>query len=182
MPLNSPYRIQLTREERRELEARARSVSIEMSRLVLLAAQGLSNNDCRAVGYPTAKQVAQALLRNASPASKELRGHFSPRVRRRIACERPGCRSRGGRSRSCQARGLPRISGSWCGAGWMPMRIAAGSFPGTRDLPNVRPHLGSLRGPLERPPVGAARLVITKRPAFKPASGAMPPRPCARRA
>ena len=49
MPLNSPYRIQLTREKRRELEARARRYTspyrdVIRAKLVLLAAQGLSNN------------------------------------------------------------------------------------------------------------------------------------------
>lgn len=49
MPRHSPYVIQLTREERRELQARARRYTspyrdVIRAKLVLLAAEGLSND------------------------------------------------------------------------------------------------------------------------------------------
>jgi hypothetical protein len=63
MPRHSPFRIQLTREERRALEARARKYTspyrdVIRAKLVLLAAEGLAN--CGALGYSAAdyQQVA----------------------------------------------------------------------------------------------------------------------------
>ena len=49
MPRHSPFRIDLTREERRELEARVRTYTspyrdVIRAKLVLLAAQGLPND------------------------------------------------------------------------------------------------------------------------------------------
>ena len=49
MPRHSPFRIRLTREERRELEARTRQYTspyrdVIRAKLVLLAAEGLSND------------------------------------------------------------------------------------------------------------------------------------------
>ena len=49
MPCHSPFRIQLTRDERRALETRARRYTspyrdVIRAKLVLLAAEGLSNN------------------------------------------------------------------------------------------------------------------------------------------
>ena len=49
MPRHSPFRIQLTRDERRALEARARKYTssyrdVIRAKLVLLAAKGLSND------------------------------------------------------------------------------------------------------------------------------------------
>ncbi len=50
MPRTSPYRIELTEEERRALEARARRYTLPYrdvvrAQMVLLAAQGLSNDE-----------------------------------------------------------------------------------------------------------------------------------------
>ena len=61
MPRHSPFRIQLTREERRELEARARKYTspyrdVIRARLVLLAARGLSN-DVIAARLDTPRQI-----------------------------------------------------------------------------------------------------------------------------
>ena len=61
MPLHSPFRIQLTREERRALEARARKYTspyrdVIRAKLVLLAAEGLSN-DVIAARLDTPRQI-----------------------------------------------------------------------------------------------------------------------------
>ena len=50
MPRTSPYRIELTEEERRALEAKARKYTlpyrdVARAQMVLLAAQGLSNDE-----------------------------------------------------------------------------------------------------------------------------------------
>ena len=126
---------------------------------------------------------ASASSSNASPASMRSceRGRtarFSPRravepeVKRTRSVSfppMPGCRSRGGRSRSCGAkwcaRGLDRqdqrdhavaLVGCRCDPAVAPSQLALS--PGPAICRTCRPHLGSLRGPLERPPVGAARL------------------------
>jgi hypothetical protein len=70
MPRHSPFHIQLTREERRALEARARKYTspyrdVIRAKLVLLAAEGLSNDVIAgALGYPAAdyQQVAPPIL------------------------------------------------------------------------------------------------------------------------
>ena len=61
MPRHSPFRIRLTREERRELEARTRQYTspyrdVIRAKLVLLAAQGLSN-DVIAARLDTPRQI-----------------------------------------------------------------------------------------------------------------------------
>jgi transposase len=61
MPRHSPFRIQLTREERRALEARARKYTspyrdVIRAKLVLLAADGLAN-DVIAARLDTPRQI-----------------------------------------------------------------------------------------------------------------------------
>ena len=61
MPRHSPFRIKLTRAERRELAARARKYTspyrdVIRAKLVLLAAEGLSN-DVIAVRLDTPRQI-----------------------------------------------------------------------------------------------------------------------------
>ena len=61
MPRHSPFRIQLTREERRELEARARKYTspyrdVIRAKLVLLASEGLAN-DIIAARLATPRQI-----------------------------------------------------------------------------------------------------------------------------
>lgn len=61
MPRHSPFRIALTREERRALEARARKYTspyrdVIRAKLVLLAAEGLSN-DVIAARLDTPRQI-----------------------------------------------------------------------------------------------------------------------------
>ena len=61
MPPHSPFRIQLTREERRALEARARKYTspyrdVIRAKLVLLAAEGLAN-DVIAARLDTPRQI-----------------------------------------------------------------------------------------------------------------------------
>ena len=61
MPRHSPFRIQLTREERGELEARVRKYTspyrdVIRAKLVLLAARGLSN-DVIAARLDTPRQI-----------------------------------------------------------------------------------------------------------------------------
>jgi transposase len=61
MPRHSPFRIQLTSEERRALEARARTYTspyrdVIRAKLVLLAAEGLSN-DVIAARLDTPRQI-----------------------------------------------------------------------------------------------------------------------------
>ena len=61
MPRHSPFRIQLTREERLELETRARKYTspyrdVIRAKLVLLAARGLSN-DVIAARLDTPRQI-----------------------------------------------------------------------------------------------------------------------------
>ena len=106
MPRHSPFRIELTRDERRALEARARKYTspyrdVIRAKLVLLAADGLSNDVIAArldTPAPNHQQVAQALLStNDSRASRRSREAgvqpaFPPNVVvevKRIACERP---------------------------------------------------------------------------------------------
>lgn len=61
MPNHSPFRIELTREERLELEARARKYTspyrdVIRAKLILFAAEGLSN-DVIAARLDTARQI-----------------------------------------------------------------------------------------------------------------------------
>lgn len=61
MPRHSPFRIELTREERLELEARARKYTspyrdVIRAKLILFAAEGLSN-DVIAARLDTARQI-----------------------------------------------------------------------------------------------------------------------------
>ena len=61
MPRHSPFRIQLTQDERRALEARARQYTspyrdVIRAKLVLLAAEGLSN-DVIAARLDTPRQI-----------------------------------------------------------------------------------------------------------------------------
>ncbi len=61
MPHHSPFRIELTREERLELEARARKYTspyrdVIRAKLILFAAEGLSN-DVIAARLDTARQI-----------------------------------------------------------------------------------------------------------------------------
>ena len=96
MPRVSPYRIELTRAEREELEARARRYTsayreVVRAKMVLLAAQGLSN-DGIAARLETSRQVVskwrKRFWRYRLPGLEELpRGgrpaRFSPQSRRR---------------------------------------------------------------------------------------------------
>lgn len=96
MPRISPYRIELTRAEREELEARARRYTsayreVVRAKMVLLAAQGLAN-DVIAARLETSRQVVskwrKRFWRYRLPGLEELpRGgrpaRFSPQSRRR---------------------------------------------------------------------------------------------------
>jgi transposase len=96
MPRASPYRIELTRAEREELEARARRYTasyreVVRAKLVLLAAQGVSN-DVIASRLDLPRQVVskwrKRFWRQRLPGLEELpRGgrpaRFSPQSRRR---------------------------------------------------------------------------------------------------
>jgi transposase len=96
MPRVSPYRIDLTSAEQEELEARARRYTspyrvVVRAKLVLLAAQGLSN-DRIAARLDLPRQVVskwrQRFWRHRLPGLEELpRGgrpaRFSPQSRRR---------------------------------------------------------------------------------------------------
>ena len=67
MPRHSPFRIQLTRDERRELKARARKYTspyrdVVRAKLVLLAAEGLSN-DVIAARLDTPRQISASAHR-----------------------------------------------------------------------------------------------------------------------
>ena len=68
MPRESPYLIKLSPEERRELEARARKYTssyrdVIRAKIVLLAAQGLSN-DRIAARLDTPRQIGEAEQKN----------------------------------------------------------------------------------------------------------------------
>jgi transposase len=96
MPRVSPYRIELTRAEREELEERARRYTspyrdVVRAKLVLLAAQGVSN-DVIAARLDLQRQVVskwrKRFWRHRLPGLEELpRGgrpaRFSPQSRRR---------------------------------------------------------------------------------------------------
>jgi transposase len=96
MPRVSPYRIELTRAEREELEARARRYTtpyrdVVRAKLVLLAAQGVSN-DVIAARLDLPRQGVskwrKRFWRHRLPGLEELpRGgrpaRFSPQSRRR---------------------------------------------------------------------------------------------------
>jgi hypothetical protein len=76
MSRRSPYLIELSPDERRELEARARKYTspyrdVVRAKIVLLAAQGLSNDRIAAPGHaaPDREQVAKTLLRESLPRS-----------------------------------------------------------------------------------------------------------------
>jgi transposase len=96
MPRSSPYIIELTRAEREELGARARKYTspyrdVVRAKIVLLAAQGLSN-DVIASRLDTARQIVSKWRKRFSLArlpglEEEPRGgrpaRFSPQRRRR---------------------------------------------------------------------------------------------------
>jgi transposase len=96
MPRHSPFRIQLTREERRELEARARKYTspyrdVIRAKIVLLAAEGLGN-DLIAARLDTPRQIVSKwrhrFFEDRLPGlEEEPRGgraaRFSPQRRRR---------------------------------------------------------------------------------------------------
>lgn len=95
MPRSSPFRIQLTREERRELETRARKYTspyrdVIRAKLVLLAAEGLSN-DAIAARLDTPRQLVSKwrhrfFEQRLAGLDEEPRGgrpaRFSPQRRR----------------------------------------------------------------------------------------------------
>ena len=95
MPRHSPFRITLTREERRALEARARRYTspyrdVIRAKLVLLAAEGLSN-DAIAARLDTPRQIISKWRhrffdQRLSGLEEEPRGgrpaRFSPQRRR----------------------------------------------------------------------------------------------------
>jgi transposase len=95
MPSHSPFRIELTRDERRELETRARKYTspyrdVIRAKLVLLAADGLSN-DIIAARLDTPRQIIskwrQRFFRERlAGLDEEPRGgrtaRFSPQRRR----------------------------------------------------------------------------------------------------
>jgi len=124
MPRHSPFRIQLTREERRALEARARKYTspyrdVIRAKLVLLAAEGVSN-DVIAARLDTPRQIISKWRHRFfdqrlagldeeprggrparfSPPTSSLRSSGSPVSAR----WRPACRWPGGRCRTCAAR------------------------------------------------------------------------------
>ena len=127
MPRHSPFRIELTREERRALEARARKYTspyrdVIRAKIVLLAADGLVQRRDRARAWirrdRSSASGASASSTTASRASTRSRAAgaqpaFPPNVVvevKRIACERPmdaACRWRAGRCRICAARCWP---------------------------------------------------------------------------
>ena len=167
MPRHSPFRIQLTREERRALEARARKYTspyrdVIRAKLVLLAAEGLSN-DVIAAHLDTPRQIISKWRHRFfdqrlagldeeprggrparfSPPTSSLRSSGSP-----VSCPRSwGSRSPGGRCPICAAKcwraGWWRPSAARrSGAGWMPTpsgrgAIAAGSSLATPGSPNA---------------------------------------------
>jgi transposase len=95
MPRHSPFRIHLTREERRELEGRARKYTspyrdVIRAKLVLLAAEGLSN-DVIAARLDTPRQIISKwrhrfFAQRLAGLDEEPRGgrpaRFSPQRRR----------------------------------------------------------------------------------------------------
>ena len=95
MPRHSPFRIQLTRDERRELEARSRKYTspyrdVIRAKLVLLAAEGFSN-DVIAARLDTPRQIISKwrkrfFLQRLAGLDEEPRGgreaRFSPQRRR----------------------------------------------------------------------------------------------------
>ena len=95
MPRHSPFGIQLTREERRELEAKARKYTapyrdVIRAKLVLLAAEGLSN-EVIAARLDTPRQIISKwrhrfFEQRLSGLDEEPRGgrpaRFSPQRRR----------------------------------------------------------------------------------------------------
>jgi transposase len=95
VPRHSPFRIELTRDERRELEARARKHTspyrdVLRAKLVLLAAQDLSN-DLIAARLDTPRQIISKwrkrfFLERLAGLDEEPRGgrtaSFSPQRRR----------------------------------------------------------------------------------------------------
>ena len=96
MPRNSPFRIQFTRDERRELEARARKYTspyrdVIRAKIVLLAAEGFGN-DLIAARLDTPRQIVSKwrhrFFKERLPGlEEEPRGgrtaRFSPQRRRR---------------------------------------------------------------------------------------------------
>jgi transposase len=96
MPRHSPFRIQLTREERRALEARARKYTspyrdVIRAKIVLLAAEGL-RNDVIAARLDLPRQIVSKwrhrfFEERVAGLEEELRGgraaRFSPQRRRR---------------------------------------------------------------------------------------------------
>src|SRR5437879_55092 len=105
MPRNSPFRIQFTRDERRELEARARKYTspyrdVIRAKLVLLAAEGLSNDVIAARWIPRGRSSASGATGSSTNALRAStrsceagdQPAFPPNVVvevKRITCERP---------------------------------------------------------------------------------------------
>lgn len=95
MPRHSPFRIELTRAEQRELEARVRKYTssyrdVIRAKLVLLAAQGLSN-DVIAARLDTPRQIISKwrqrfFFERGAGLAEDPRGgrpaRFSPQRRR----------------------------------------------------------------------------------------------------
>ena len=123
MPRHSPFRIQLTREERRALEARARKYTspyrdVIRAKLVLLAAEGLSN-DVIAARLDTPRQIISKWRHRffderLAGLDEEPRGgrpaRFSPPSSLSSSGSpvnaqwTPACPSRGGRCRTCAVK------------------------------------------------------------------------------
>ena len=186
MPRHSPFRIQLTREERRALEARARKYTspyrdVIRAKLVLLAAEGLSN-DVIAARLDTPRQIISKwrhrFFDNALRASMRSREAgaqpaFPPNVVvevKRIACERPmdaGVPARavvvaGPAPRSPDARDRRHrqrhdaVAVAGCGRD-PTLAPSQLALPARSAVRRAgRSHPGSLCRPLGRPPLGAA--------------------------
>ena len=142
MPRESPYLIELSPGERRELEARVRKYTspyrdVIRAKIVLLAAQGLSNDQI-AARLDMPRQIVskwrKRFYENGFPGLDELpRGgaptRFSPpvssfKLRRwpvnfRILsdCPDPGCRSQNSAGMLSLKDWLPRSAVPLCGAG-----------------------------------------------------------------
>ena len=142
MPRHSPFRIQLTREERCALEARARKYTspyrdVIRAKIVLLAAEGFGN-DLIAARLDTPRQIVSKwrhrFFEERMPGLEETpRGgrtaRFSPQASSstlngwRASCPvAPTCHWRASRSLSCIARSSPaaswpRSAASPCGGG-----------------------------------------------------------------
>ena len=180
MPKRSPFVIQLTEEDRAELEARCEEYTspyrdIVRAKIVLLASEGLGNDRIAAqLGMP--RQIAskwrQRFCIDRLPGLDDRpRGgrpvRFSPQCRGRdqgiglrIAVTpwsaldslvpSPNCVRRRWPAASSPRSAVPRFGAGWARAHYAPGAIVAGSFPVTRKA-------GQVIGLYQRGWKGAAR-------------------------